>query len=95
MPNRWINSYNNVTIEKREGRAWIEYHNGNSIYDFQLVSQNGSHVILFDPERSIYLKLTNEDLKWGLSRDDINWFLANGKWEIHDGINIKRIIIYI
>lgn len=86
MTTKWIGSNENTTIEKIEKLQfeWKDYHNG--IYsDYDFVEQNEDAFILYDQKKNIYLKLTDTDLKWGRTKENINYLIDNGKWEIREG----------
>lgn len=87
MTKKWVNIHGTATLErnKENTQIWTEYHKGKIHAEFQFVSQYGYEIILFDPKRNLYVKLTNEDIRGSQTKNNIIGFIAYGKWEIEDG----------
>jgi hypothetical protein len=86
LTKKWVNIHGTATVErnKENTQIWTEYHKGKFYADFQFVSQYGYEIILFDPKRNFWVKLTNEDIRGSKTKNNITGFIANGKWEIED-----------
>jgi hypothetical protein len=80
--------------------GWKEYFNGNpAAFKFNEIERAADYVILITLDRgesnNFYLKITNEDIKWGNDKTNINWVLDNGKWTtlFNDGNNNGQTFI--
>ncbi len=69
------------TFENLANNHWIERLNGEKVFEFVPVSVNDQNtgLLLFDPDRDVYVELNENDSNYGESKEKLNP-LYNGKW---------------
>ena len=72
------NGYN--IFERQENDKWIEKLGGEPTFEFDQVRINDPNsVLLFDPNRQVFVQLNEHDSNYGHSEDTLR-DLYNGKW---------------
>lgn len=62
-------------------------------FKYQLVQESPDEVVLFDPTRTVYVRLTEDESYWGNSRNDINNKIYNGNWiSCEDGLSLMEVM---
>jgi hypothetical protein len=65
---------------------WIEYSYDRLFAEWDLIGYDPNwNAIIYDKGRNFYVKITNEHLLWGSSKDQIDNVFGDGHWEIMPG----------
>lgn len=75
------NKYHSI-YRQGEGDEWKEIRlNDRALrFTYRLVSETPDEVIMYDPSRTVYVRLTEDESYWGNSRNDINHKIYDGAW---------------
>jgi hypothetical protein len=90
---KWVANDGKREFREIEKVGWKEYSNGElhgrPPFKFKEIERTADYVILFTLDRgesnNFYLKITNEDIKLGYDKTNINGVLDNGKWTLFNG----------
>lgn len=85
MEAKWVDyNISRVFVKAKDESQWMEIQNSTNIFStfYFLRFDHEWNVILWDPERKFYVKLTDTELIWDTNHLNMRWLFGNGKWEI-------------
>ena len=63
------------------------------LYKYRFVSESGGAMILYDESRSVYVRVTESELFWGSTKEDITHKIYDGAWVGFDyGYSVSMVL---
>ena len=79
---KWkVNGHEKYFQKATDGKKWKEIRNGNVFATYKFLEEIDDKVILFAPDKNLYLTIDSTSVKFGPSRDKaVMNHLCDGKW---------------